>query len=428
MIVFNLYGTKNLLQIQVCDGSEGAFMILNVDCQLMIMEDLCLLDLINSSIVNKHLSSVGSDIFRRRFGGKVLKIHGNRSEEEAKISDMKDSLIITDLDVSLKLITAFSQVIPKIEIDFEFIPAARHNELMQHVNKFASNSVVEVSLKGCNGNLFQALNEPFVKIEAVQLGGKLTTLKSGSLEFNELFPALRRLDIRFLQIIDYESIEREFTHLENLSVVFLDEESVTEANINNLMKKNPQITFIGIQAITPAFMKVVSERLPKLVKIDCEFVTKEGAYAEDVEMHFKSVKEATIKGNAFFSPMKLSFDRLESLELRIFGGSTDDWVEFIARHSNLKTLKIHDGFVNDEQLTQIAHMQNFVDLNVGGTPELTVGAILHFMQNNQQLQKCYLRKLNKSMHAELRTALNQQWKVIPYISGRSTDVYFLKKN
>lgn len=145
------------------------------------------------------------------------------------------------------------------------------------------------------------------------------------------------------------------------------------------------------------------------------------------EAHFTNVTDLKIVADPQFLPQKLSFDQLNEFELKLSGGAMEKWISFIATNSHLNNLRINDGFVSYAQLLLLTNMANLVDVNLRCNGHIKIDTIVRLIKNGDQLQRGDLKNVNKSTQFELRTALGDQWKVISYISGRSSDVYCFKK-
>lgn len=385
---------------------------MNIDCTLIIFEQLSFDDLLNMALVNRNCGYLASDVFRRRFGQKPLKIAGD--SPGSGFTDFKYELMITDLPLLQKIFRSFGGSIEKMEIDLENIRKTHHKSLLEDVNIFCYKSLIELKVHKCHGNLFSRWNKPFEKLEKVQLFGELDTLQSKTLQINELFPVVRHFD-GFVKIGDLQSIDRHLEHLEHLSLTFTAE----EPHFVSLLKKNPQIKSIQTYMNSETTLRLVSKHLPQLEKIDFNLFP-------DSEAHFENVKEAKIISRAIVSPAKISLESLQKLDLTMDKCQLPDiWLDFIANMKELRNFKLNMGFFTNAQLSKLTDMRSLTEVNIECAQDVSVEAIVRFLQTNKQLKTVYLRKLPKSTHPTLRQRLTE-WKVISYVSNVSSDAYFVK--
>lgn len=117
---------------------------------------------------------------------------------DSQIIEFSDSVMISDLKLAQKVLTNFGSVLSKVEVNFEYFNGNVHAEIIQSVNSM--DSLVDLHLHQCKGNIFRGISKPFGNVKNLRLQGQLDTLKSGTLQFNALFPALESLDVGFLYI------------------------------------------------------------------------------------------------------------------------------------------------------------------------------------------------------------------------------------
>lgn len=380
---------------------------------------------------NKEALAVASDVFKQKYGDKFFNIFGPTHANDSKIMEFNDSIVISDLETAIKIVEKFGSSIKKVEVNFEHFNLASHQEIIKQVN--ALESLVDLHLSKCRGNLFKKLSKPFKNVKYLRMQGQLNTLKSETLQLNELFPALQELDCAYLYTLDGKSIEQRMPNLSYLNVMFL-KAAFSEANIENLLKMNTQITNLKLHYNTPGFIKKVSEYLPNLEKISFEMASPNATDDSDLEIHLKNVKEAQISSKYSYSLGKLTFEKLDVLGLEIIGpsgfadpvGLSNDWIQFATKNEQLKKLKISNGLLNDEQLLKIGEMENLTDINIGCDKAVSINTVMEFLKNIPKLKTAYFKNLEISKQDALRVELSDEWKSLFFNRLGGRDVCFMR--
>lgn len=400
--------------------------------QKKIVEQCDLIELMDLS-TTAYNTLLTSQAFRQRFSNKTLKIHGRKNAEESKILYFNDAYMVLDMELTQKLLSKFGHLIEKIEVNFELINTENHARIVESINKYCV-LLTEFELSNCNGDLLKGLNKQFYKVEQIRFSGQLESLSSDHLKFNQLFPALRHLNAAFIHVTNPDSFNCELPHLEHLDMVISNDGAFTESNLEKMLKKNIQINNLKILHISPEFLPIISESLPKLEKLYFELFINTPE-TPDNNVHFATVKEVNIVYNGNYSPKQLSFDQLETLSLQIKSLQiyttehlTDDWIDFIAKHKQLKIVRIKNAAVNSEKFKQIGAMSHLTEIRLTCAPDVSGDTITQVLQSATNLQKFFLIKTNRAALNTFRNKLNNDWTIVPYIQQKYIDVYFVRKS
>lgn len=352
-----------------------------------------------------------------------MKIYGQMSKGESQITEFSDSIMFSDLKLAKQVLTNFGSVLSKVEVNFDDLNENVHAEIIQSVNSI--DSLVDLHLHQCKGNIFRGISKPFGNVKNLRLQGQLNTLKSATLQLNALFPALESLDVGYLYVSDAKSIEQKMPHLKHLHVEFL-KVAFSESNIENLMKFNPQITSLKLRFNSPEFVQKVSKWLPNLEKFKFELKSSNAKSGFGPEIRLNNLKEAEIHSFPLYSPRKLQLKQLETLNLYFTGALSNSWIQFIAANSQLKSVRIHDGLVNDEQLLKLAGMDHLTDAVIGCDYDISIETVVGFLRKSPTLKTAYLKNIDKSTHDSLRAKLNGEWKLLSYNRRDGSDAYFMR--
>lgn len=214
-------------------------------------------------------------------------------------------------------------------------------------------------------------------------------------------------------------------HLKHLHVEFL-KVAFSDSNIENVMKFNPQITSLKLRFNSPEFVQKVSKWLPNLEKFKFELTSSNAKSGFGPEIRLDNLKEAEIQSFPLYSPRKLQLKKLEKLNLKFTGALSNSWIQFIAANAQLKSVRILDGLVNDEQLSKLAGMERLADVLIGCDYDVSIETIVGFLRKSPTLKTAYLKNIDKSTHDSLRTKLSGEWKLLSYNRRDGSDVYFMR--
>lgn len=106
---------------------------------------------------------------------------------------------------------------------------------------------------------------------------------------------------------------------------------------------------------------------------------------------------------------------------------SDDWINFITRQKQLKTLRITQGTVNAVQFKIVGAMPHLNDIRLTCDPSVSDKTIIIILQNTINLKKFFLMNTNQIALNTFRNKMNNTWNIIPYVYRGKTDVYFIRK-
>lgn len=222
---------------------------MNLDVQLFILEKLDLLTLSSVAGTNQYFSFLVEDVFRRKNAKKLFKIVDPRLEDYEPLLETEDTIYMRQLDVILRILKQFGGLISHLEFDFSdgnrfLIDAESVNIICESINRHCSYTLKHFDISNYHANFFDKMIKPFAKVEILSIVGQFNNLSSNTLNFVQLFPALRQLKLGYIYVRDTSCINRKFPRLKQLHVEISQHtmsSKFDENDIFNLLKKNPQI-------------------------------------------------------------------------------------------------------------------------------------------------------------------------------------------
>lgn len=153
--------------------------IINIDCQICILDQLDLQSLVNIAATNKHFHNLAIGVFNRKYGQQLLEIGCLYPE---KLLVLKDAVVINQ-DLVPQFLKVFSQLIKKLRIKYNLVPSNQQRRIGMLVNRFCSETIVEFSLAACNEGVFNTMTKPFKNVKTVAISGSLKNLGASELSF-----------------------------------------------------------------------------------------------------------------------------------------------------------------------------------------------------------------------------------------------------
>lgn len=117
-------------------------------------------------------------------------------------------------------------------------------------------------------NFFRRILEPLKRVERVIITGRFDNFDSETFVFEELFLALQKLDLFYVETADgwrYYPNLREFTCLMKTDDIHIGQE-----HVHALLENNSQISSLKVSGYTRSFLQNVAKTVPHLECVDIE--------------------------------------------------------------------------------------------------------------------------------------------------------------
>lgn len=368
-------------------------MELNIDCQLIILELTDLSTLISLSETNKHLQHLVEYTLRHKFAKKCVAIVNPFAKDDFDDQvEIHNCVAINDFELASKVLTSFGHLIVSLELDF---PTTDNQieEINALVNLYCSKTLTELVVRADNGDIFRSMTKPFQKVENILLKKHIKSLCNKMMNFNDLFPALKRLNFVFIKVSDTRCIEQIFPYLEHLRIdinQFETFEYFTEPVLERFMQKNPHIRSISLQLVTPSVLRKVANTLNEL-----EFLEIEHYYESsdvDYKIHFKNVTKFVFRESRYSAPSNMIFDELMELQIDAKPEKCTRWFQFIESNQNLQKIDVVGRDLSVTDIIRLTHSNlNASEISFYSDKDVTSEDIAYLIEGSR-LQKVTLKK------------------------------------
>lgn len=408
---------------------------LNEDCLLLILDYLNLDDLMNVLQINRKFSALAIDEYDRKYSPKMVEVGNifkypdelnevfnvadtkidadtiervNRDllQRPRKMLDMSEDpykLNLFDYETILNVFKYFGNQIKWITTRSYPWNVAWQTQLVGHlISEYSSESLVQV----CPfDRLLEHITKPLINVENVTFFGEMAQFPT--INFCELFPAVRRLELRSSSDKFRAYIGCHMPHLEHA----LLEPIKNSSHLLDFVIKNPQIQSIALISIEPEFIQNVSTLLPQLGTLLISKFTLENA-----SIQFENVIAFDTGYGSLTSPANLHFPRLRALVTAGTNERFDEYLAFVNEHNHLTHLHLKQfklGGLHFQQLT--ANLNDLVevtleyDIGAVRTQLIESNAVVEFLRSHPTVSKLIIISHSKLWKDELQAQLEYNW-------------------
>lgn len=337
----------------------------------------------------------------------------------------ENSIQISNYNFLLELLRLFGQSIKKIAIDFHHTPVGSCKRIMRSI-RIHCESLTELDLFGSRGFELNEVDTPFQNVQNVSVNGKWKKWGSNNLNFGQIFPNLRRLDIKSqgFSIDNPQSIAQIYQNLEYLHVSLAqlgnDQDGLfLETIIEDLLKLNPTIQSLSLVYASERFLSSIAHALPYLESLkltDIHEIENKPQNGQQIVMENVRNLEIVSQRTSKHILRQTTFSHLEELTLDLNPTKPDEinhWMDFIENQKELVFLKIY-GFVKNDHLTRFTNnLPELTNIIVKCDRSITTESIIQFVKQTNQLIIFDLRGLiDVSKHSHnLIGQFDEEWKI-----------------
>lgn len=399
---------------------------LNVDCLLLIFDQLDFYTLLSLAEVNKPFSVLAADVYRRKYGNKMVEIRQAFSIDIKTIVEFENRIQIENFDLISTIFKHFGSVISNVKINYQEAKGSRIKDILTLVNR-NSESLKQIRLELDNGNGLDGIEKPFLSVERVSIAGEYERLGNEQMNLNEMFPEMRRLSLKHSMVHNQTSMALKFPHLEEFHVAFAHTKGSTENDIRKMIEQNPQIRSLSVHYSTLAFLEFISQHLPNLEHLELPYILTQ--YSPGNHMHFRHVKQLKIQTISEHFAVRATFEQLEKLELDSSLDVSSIWIEFIGRSNNLTKLNIIDAEISNRELAMLTNrVPNLIEISFTLGAGVEAETIETFLQRNIKLRNadltCPIAQFSGAQFNILRNRIEKDWT----ISGKPFGYLFQRKH
>lgn len=416
-----------------------------MDCLIQVVEELDFQSLLNMAQTNKFFADYAGKIYDRKFSNQSIVIDHYSSLNLHKYLEMGqnklinvmdeysnlpvkqivqayhfdhfyeddiDAIKITNMHVAFNALKYFGKFIRKLKIITENADAKQTKVISNLLNKYCTESLVELALRIDSGEWY--FTNTFENVKHISFERNLPIMKRGMLPMNQTFPALRTLSIS-LWAANSDYLYSEFPLLEHLR---LDLRVCDNTKfVFELFKLNRHV-----RSVEMLFAKSTHLLLANMILRQLEHVFL-GAFSFGLTegiMFSPSVTKFTMT-DILSSPINLVFVRLQMLEIHFCPVRFGDWMEFLEDHSEI--IQFHLNYVHmfDECLEQLTiGLFNLQEMTIARLEGEFIGAptIAQFIENHDRLTKLDLRDAcSDADYKRLYDAFKNEWNITYHAEG-----------
>lgn len=344
----------------------------------------------------------------------------------------ENNIQIANYNFLLEFLRLFGQAVRKFSIDFQHTPVASCKKIIRSLRLYCE-SLTQLDLFGSRGFELNDVDTPFESVQNVSVSGVWKKWGSNTLNFPQIFPNLRRLEIKTqgFSIDTPQSIVKVYENLQHLHIAVAHagethDGQFLELIVDELLKLNPTIQSLSLVYCSERFLKDVITALPYLesLKLNEIYEIENQPYNGD-PIVMEHVRNLEISSLRITKPVlrQTTFPQLEELTLDLNPLIPDElntWLDFIGKHKTIVFLKAY-GFVKDQHLQRFrTDLPELTNVIVRCDRSVTTAEIAKFVQQSNQLIIFDLRGLNdvKTHYANLGRSLGDEWKVQPFVKER----------
>lgn len=351
---------------------------------------------------NETTFNEANQIFRRHYGHLTVDISTVSSSSDYIL--IYNNILSIDHSLTEKFMKAFGSSIERLSISFNFIPIEEHREIGRIANIYCSETLIEFHGKYSKSDSFDDMEKPYLKVERARFEG-IKIWGEHSMAVDKLFPAIHLMN---LSNICGSIFDHQYPHLTELNI----QEMQTSSELANLIEKNPNIQTLRLTDTSAEFLKITSEKLPKLKVLEFNMPGN----STWPEIHFENVTDLIIVDRfKYFKSGKIFFKKLTKFELIAFGEIEKSWIEFIGQNKELKTLNVGNTFFKDDGLLEIASkLKHLVEVKIFCSSLIKIENIEKFLDNNVQMQQVIINPWptgSTLLYKELSEKLEKKWNI-----------------
>lgn len=388
-------------------------MDLNIDVKLSILEVLDLPQLISLADTNKQLSSLAVNVFRRKYSKKIIRIFNPfypfTPINNTNVIVDQEFVKITHFGATLKVLRNFGHEITTLELciylsstDVQISDALA--KINTYIGMYCADTLIEFDVSSYEKSLFRKMFKPFKRVERVFINGRFDNFDSETLAFEDLFPAMQKLDLLNIETTDGSFIARKYPNLQDFTcAIRTDDAHIRQEHVQALLEKNRQIRRLRVSGYTRQFLKNVSKTVLRLECLEIEEYDADVDSADDkLPIVFENVRNLTIfSSQAKIMPKNIHFPNLVELNMDTYSKASTNYLDIIrSLHQNatgFKTLRIWNDhfagiFVSNDQLEALSQepLSRLQEAYLMLDDDVTDRAIINFLDINQAIRKLHL--------------------------------------
>lgn len=363
--------------------------------QLIIRDDFKL-----PSNQNELLNVAGMQV-----DSKTIERNKDMNDETPKISQTQ--LELENGNQILRTFKYFGHLMKRLKLNLVSLIRPVQVELIgKLISKYSSESLVDIEIEHYAKKLLEHIAKPLINVEIVTFRQiHVMNFNPQSIPFNELFPAVRRLNLDSIIVDDLSYFDYHMTRLEHVSM-----ESI-QSPFPGVIMKNPQIQSIDLYQPDDELVQKVNDFLPQLKTLKLS-----GFKLSNGSIQFSNVTTFIIDYGHYTTPANLHFPQLQTFHFEYDKCQFDDYLDFFNEHNHLSQLHLTMFKLDDSHFQQLtANLTHLIELtleygkNSHQYRTLSSNIVVEFVKSHDKVNQLNVINFTKYCEAELQEQLNGEW-------------------
>lgn len=397
----------------------------------LFFEELGLSSMINLIESDDRLLRVANWGFRAKYGRMWFDISRPFTDdpnqfivESSPIRRPKSDVIkLREFKTILKVLKYFGGSITKLLVKFEGMQVNQIQSINENISDFCTKLSTFDLRNGEETDINQL--RPILTVQNVSIA-TIQLEKIGEL-LERNFPNVKCLNVKTFQVSNSQCLARYFPSLEHLDVSFFMS-GFQVADIEAVVKMNPQIRSLRLHMCPTEFMKVIKDYLPNSESLALIWPLENFFQTNAEVVHFENMKKFTIDGRFKLVEFPFSFnpEKLKELRIGCLAHFNDKWIDFMVQHKQMTKLEITRTKLNEIQLMRLADEITNLKTFTADFGAVTEIVIVEFLERCRNLHQLKLLAPKQQIMEELNRILIDEWEV--YFDSNSEESSWIIKH
>lgn len=344
------------------------------------------------------------------------------------------SINVADYDTAHMFLTHFGGLVQRLRFSNEFgtFTADQVQQLGQDIAVFCAKSLRRIELQSVGYYLLRDTRLQFTAVTSVRIAYR--EFERLPAELYRIYPLMDELSLRVASPTNIRSILSAYQHVKTVAIEARGER-VQNADLTHFMHLNPQLVSLSLNAFPDLeVLQFIGDNAAHLsaLALKCNDFDPIHEVRIDQPVYMKTVKNLKIRDPySCPSPLPLTFDRLERIELDIFGAVGDRFIrELIERNNYTRALSIPATELYPHDFAKIREFMRMLpaleELEVMWSERIPLRDIVALMDSeaHASLKKLVLRlPVALSSRVIMAEIVPAEWEVTGVEQSRFSHVY-----
>lgn len=371
-------------------------------------------ELFNAIKANDELSASAAEMLRQRIGHMRIVINNEYlfPNDDRKMFIDGNKFVIRNTSMALEYLQNFGDGIWSLELEFRSGDKKDVKKVMKYVNRYCSESLVELSVTVSDGKLPLDIKHPFENLGKLSLINRSINEQT-VLPTNQSFPSLNALHLD-VKKLDHINTNHLFPQLNELYAYIHNE--YNENMLINLIEMNPHIRTLNGANISSALLRTLSAKLPHLDSLNIASIEM-----DDQKVRIENLREFSTPRYSC-NLTNFDFPNLQIFNVFYETMPLDGLKKFLEKHQNLTQIHISHRTMFDADFEHITSMlPDLVEVSVTDTTHssMNTNSIVRFIESHSKLVKFHVNECNQDDKSFFHKQIGRDWLIQDYENGLS---------